>query len=83
MNCTGLSGDLEANPLLRNLARQGLVRPDPLRLGLEVDDSFRAARRLYAVGPLARWARWETVAVPDLRNQTAELAETVLADLAI
>jgi hypothetical protein len=34
------------------------------------------------VGPLVRAARWETVAVPDLRSHTAELAETVLGDLA-
>jgi uncharacterized NAD(P)/FAD-binding protein YdhS len=83
VNCTGLSGDLTDAPLLRDLARSGRVRPDPLRLGLEVDDSFRAARGLYAVGPLARWARWETVAVPDLRSHTAEVAATVVADLGL
>jgi len=83
VNCTGLSGDLSGSPLLNDLVARGLARADPLKLGLEVDDAFRASPRLYAVGPLARWARWETVAVPDLRTQTAETAATVLADLGL
>jgi uncharacterized NAD(P)/FAD-binding protein YdhS len=88
VNCTGLSADILGTPLLRSLAVQGRVRPDPLKLGIDVDDAFRVrdargapAAGLYAVGPLTRGARWESVAVPDLRNQTAEVAATILADL--
>jgi len=87
VNCTGLSGDIAGSPILRSLAAQGRLRPDPLGLGADVDDGLRVldasgapAPGLYAVGPLTRASRWETVAVPDLRRQTAELAETVLAD---
>jgi uncharacterized NAD(P)/FAD-binding protein YdhS len=88
INCTGLSGDLFHHPLFRDLEAKGLARADDLGLGIDVDPSFRAigrdgrvTPRLYAVGPLTRGARWETVAVPDLRNQTHEVAAQVLEDL--
>ena len=32
------------------------------------------SRRLFAVGPLTRAAFWEIIAIPDIRNQCAELA---------
>lgn len=88
VDCTGLSGDLDDSILLRNLRGRGLVRPDQLRLGLDVDDAFRplSARGqptpgLFAIGPLTRAARWETVAVPDLRSQTAEVASGAITHL--
>jgi uncharacterized NAD(P)/FAD-binding protein YdhS len=88
VNCTGLSGDLRASQLLASLERQGLTRGDALGLGVDVDDASRlrkadgrTAAGLYAVGPLTRGAFWETVAVPDLRNRTAELAVRVVAEL--
>lgn len=88
VDCTGLSSDLAASPVLAGLVSRGLARPDPLRLGLDLDAEFRVVGDggavtpgLYAVGPLARAARWETVAVPDLRLQTRELADTIHAEL--
>ena len=74
--------------LIADLRRQGLLRPDALKLGLDTDEGFRVLGRdgaptegLYAVGPLTRGAVWEAVAVPDLRVHTATLARTMLADL--
>jgi uncharacterized NAD(P)/FAD-binding protein YdhS len=65
-----------------------LLRPDALRLGLDVDGSFRVlgddgapTQGLYAVGPLTRAAVWEATAVPDLRVHTGAIARTVLLDL--
>jgi uncharacterized NAD(P)/FAD-binding protein YdhS len=88
VNCTGLSGALAGVPLLQRLVAQGWARSDPLGLGLDVDDAFRVigaggapTPRLYAVGPPTRAARWESVAVPDLRSQTEALAVTLLSDL--
>jgi uncharacterized NAD(P)/FAD-binding protein YdhS len=86
VNCSGLSGRLDgADGLLRTLLLRGLIRPDPLGLGADVDDAFHLIGRrglrtpyLWAVGPLARAARWETLAVPDLRAQTAETASAVI-----
>ena len=90
VNCTGLTGDLAHSRLLADLADRGLARPDPLGLGLDLDDRFRllaadgeVVRGLYAVGPLTRATRWETLAVPDLRGQTAEVTATLAVDLGL
>lgn len=91
VNCAGLTGDLDAAGagVLADLARSGLLARDPLGLGVLTDSDLRAIGAdgravpgLYVAGPLTRWANWESIAIPDLRGQTAELAKVVLADLA-
>ncbi|WP_112382501.1 FAD/NAD(P)-binding protein [Sphingomonas carotinifaciens] len=83
VNCTGPQGDLlrSDEPLIRHLLVEGAIRPDPLRLGLEVDRQSRAIDaggeaqdRLYCIGPMTRGGLWEAVAVPDLRQQVWDLA---------
>jgi uncharacterized NAD(P)/FAD-binding protein YdhS len=83
INCSGPAADYEriADPMVRSLLRQGLVRPDPLRLGLDTtaNCALRAAdgavsRQLFAVGPLTRSTFWEMTAVPDIRRQCEFLA---------
>ena len=90
VNCAGLLGDLEraAEPLLQKLLTRGLIRPDPCRLGAEVDAgsrligaSGRAEPGLYAVGPLTRGAFWEITSVPDIRSQAAGAAQAILSGL--
>ena len=90
VNCAALQGDPDRalDGLIADLRRQDLLRPDDLRLGLDVDEGFRVLGQggaptegLYAVGPLTRGAVWEAVAVPDLRIHTATVARTVLGDL--
>lgn len=90
INCTGPTGDILAStdPLIQDLVKRGLARPDPLRLGFDVDDSGRvrdvsgqASPTLLAVGPATRGASWEITAVPDIRGQTVAVADTVLAAL--
>lgn len=73
------------DPLLRSLLAGGAVRPDRLRLGLDVDAGGRLighdgqpSPRLYALGPPTRGAFWEITAVPDIRRQCAEVAEAML-----
>jgi uncharacterized NAD(P)/FAD-binding protein YdhS len=58
------------------------VRPDALRLGLDVTGNCALlnregaiSRRLFAVGPVTKGAFWEMTAVPDIRRQTEKLAE--------
>ena len=91
INCTGPSADVERStePLVANLAGQGLIRADPLRLGLDVDADHRVLRAdgqtqqtLFAVGPITRGALWEINAVPDIRVQAAQAAAGVLTALA-
>ncbi|NGM48773.1 pyridine nucleotide-disulfide oxidoreductase [Caulobacter sp. 602-2] len=88
VNATGPTGDVtrSTDPLLLDLIRRGLARPDPLRLGLDVDADNRlldvsgsASRTLLAVGPVTRGARWEINAVPDIRGQAAQVAAAALA----
>jgi len=82
INCTGPQGDLYAarEPLLQNLLARGLIRPDALHIGIDVDSEARvigasgeADDRLYAIGPMTRGAFWEIVAVPDIRKQVWSL----------
>jgi uncharacterized NAD(P)/FAD-binding protein YdhS len=88
VNCTGPSGDLSRTrePLLRLLAAAGAVRPDALRLGIDVSDKGQAIDaagrpdpRLFVVGPMSRGAFWEIVAVPDIRVQVRDVAAHVAA----
>ncbi|BEU99924.1 FAD/NAD(P)-binding protein [Novosphingobium olei] len=81
--CTGPEGDIaqSSEGLLRRLVERGMARSDPHRLGLDVDPVFRirdaagvAHKTIFAVGPVSRGADWETVAVPDIRNQVHDLA---------
>ncbi len=73
------------DPLLRGLFDRGLARPGPFGIGLDVgaDLAVRGdgSARLWTLGPLARGALWESVAVPDIRNQAAALARIVAAAL--
>ena len=88
--CTGVYTDPLAttNPLLQQLIAQGLARPDPLGIGIDVsadcaviDKNGIASSVLYGVGPLTRAAFWEIMAVPDIRVQCAELARHLLTRL--
>lgn len=83
INCTGPLGDLSRTqePLLQKLAARGHIRPDAAHLGIDVDNqgqtidaSGRPNANLYALGPMTRGAFWEIVAVPDIRNQTWNVA---------
>jgi len=78
INCTGPLGDLAraGDALLRRLATRGVIRPDPLAIGIDVDWLSRAVardgrsnERLFVLGPMTRGAHWEIVAVPDIRKQ--------------
>lgn len=91
VNCTGPRGDPETatGGLLADLRRRRMIRRDPLGLGLDVTDDLRVVGAdgrptpgLYAVGPMARAAVWEALAVPDLRNHTAQVARVALSNLA-
>jgi len=84
VNCSGPGADYDRvqEPLILSLLADGIVRPDALRLGLDVtgncallDRSGAISRRLFAVGPVTKGAFWEMTAVPDIRRQTEKLAE--------
>lgn len=83
VNCSGPMGNLDrtTDPLLLNLRKAGLIRPDRHRLGIDVNASAEtigtngiANPRLLALGPMTRGAFWEIVAVPDIRTHTWSVA---------
>jgi uncharacterized NAD(P)/FAD-binding protein YdhS len=87
VDCSGIVRDPSAttNPALRSLFAQGLARIDPLHVGVDVgsdgaiiDRDGAPSRRLFAVGPLTRSAYWEIIAIPDIRDQCAELASRLI-----
>lgn len=84
VNCTGPDMDLTRvrSPLVRHLYQHGAIRPDPLGIGVVADDEGclidqhgRAQEGLYLIGPLRRGHNWENLAVPELREGAARLAE--------
>jgi uncharacterized NAD(P)/FAD-binding protein YdhS len=83
VNATGPETDVNRaqSPLLRQLLRDGLARPDDLRLGLDatpagalLDSDGRPSSALFTLGPLRRGQLWETTAVPEIRTQAQALA---------
>jgi uncharacterized NAD(P)/FAD-binding protein YdhS len=83
LECTGLPDDprYSANPAIASLYAGGLIRSGPLGIGLDLDDHCAVidaegtvAARLFAIGPLTRGVFWESIALPDIRNQCASLA---------
>lgn len=70
--------------LIGRLLERGLVRLDPLEIGLDVTGQLETIGRpgvptpgLWAVGPLVRGTFWECIAVPDIRRQAADCAARV------
>ena len=87
LNCSGSESDYRQleSPLVRDLLDQGLIRPDPLRLGLDVaadgaliHQDGTPSSRLFTLGPPEKGMLWETTAVPEVRVQAAALAEGLL-----
>jgi uncharacterized NAD(P)/FAD-binding protein YdhS len=75
-NCTGPLHSIARtkDKLLRSLLDAGEAKPDHLGIGLEVDGTCRAGEHLWAMGPLTKGRYWEIIAVPDIREQAAQVA---------
>ena len=89
LNCAGLDrgAPVRSQPLLRDLAEAGLLREDPAGLGVDIDADGRVLDRngradhaLFALGPLGTGRLWEIVAVPEIREQCADVAARIAAD---
>ena len=86
VNCTGPQGDVlrSDDPYIVQLLRDGLIRPDTLRLGIDTDGygyvvmkDGSSSKHIMAVGPMTRSSLWEVVAVPDIRLQVSNLARRI------
>jgi uncharacterized NAD(P)/FAD-binding protein YdhS len=84
INCTAPETDYRKlkDPLVVDLLSSKQARPDSLSLGLDVsqDGALIASdgepsNVLFAVGPARKGQLWETTAVPEIRQQVAQLAD--------
>ncbi len=77
IDCTGTTLNFEksGDELLRGLvASGGVCRPHHTGLGFAADAQLRVADGLYAIGSSLMGQRWESIAVPELREQAALIA---------
>jgi uncharacterized NAD(P)/FAD-binding protein YdhS len=88
VNCTGPGRDYrrEGNPILQSLFRWGVASPGPLGAGLStnehgalIDAEGRPSTRLFTIGPPRTGDLFETIAVPEIREQAEALAAYVTA----
>ncbi|MBG9375991.1 FAD/NAD(P)-binding protein [Panacibacter sp. DH6] len=85
INCTGPEANIcrSANELLRNLSAKGIIKPDPLQLGIAADPQTGAVINLhgetnpgiFTIGGNLKGVLWESTAIPDLRVQARRLAQ--------
>jgi uncharacterized NAD(P)/FAD-binding protein YdhS len=87
MNCTGpsASNSAESNPVIGSLLVHDWASADPLSLGLEsnsegnvLDVRGDTTPNLFVVGTLRKPNLWESTAVPELRVQAGNVAESIL-----
>ena len=86
VNCIG-PGDSPfgaGDPLYDRLRERGLARPHPLGLGLDTGRGRRRHGRRRAAQPwlstlgwMRRGELWESVAIPELRDQASEIAARI------
>lgn len=74
-NCTGLDySSIKNNTFLRQLCDSGLAAFDELNLGLR----WTSKGPVYVLGALLFGERFESIAVPELRQQAAQIAHCLL-----
>lgn len=84
LNCTGPEYDIAASDhrLLKNLRDRKLVTVGPLRMGIESDVQGSAVGQapglIFPIGALLVGELLECTAVPELREQTRQVADCVL-----
>jgi uncharacterized NAD(P)/FAD-binding protein YdhS len=83
IDCTG-PGRAADDPLVRTLIAEGLARPGPHGLGLDVTAEGELIGRegrpnpaLWTIGPARRGVFWETTAAPEIREQAKVLADRI------
>ncbi len=82
-DCRGPGRALPSRPPLRSLLESGLALPHPSSVGVATDGAYQlsGAPAIFAMGNLLVGERLESTAVPELRQQAAELAELLLKSL--
>ncbi|MFG2839385.1 FAD/NAD(P)-binding protein [Streptomyces zaomyceticus] len=89
VDCTGpgLAADAGGDPLWSGLLTDGLAAAGPLGIGVStvrgrlLDGQGGRERPLFTLGAPRRGELWETTAIPEIRVQALEIAQSVLAGL--
>lgn len=88
INCTGPNADIRTvrHPFIENAVVRGVLRPDPLHLGIDANEQYRILDgrgvpqpHLYGIGPVLRGLWYETTAIPEITSQAAAIASALLA----
>jgi uncharacterized NAD(P)/FAD-binding protein YdhS len=83
VNCIGSESNMEqvGSELVKNLRKSGILRNDPLSLGLDatsdgrvIDTNGNASDRILTLGTPLKGLLWETTAIPEIRVQARLLA---------
>lgn len=88
VSCAGAQDDVTKvdDPLVDSLLRSDLARGHPLGLGFDTTDhgamrtDTGVSERVFAIGVLRRGELYETTAIPEIREQAADLAHLLVAD---
>ena len=92
VNATGPTVRYADDPtvLISRLLDAGVVRPGPLRLGLDakpggalLDRKGEPHTDLFTLGPPLRGMLWESTAVPEIRLQAADLARALTGTMGL
>lgn len=84
INCTGPESHYLklADPLVQNLFAAGYITPDPLAMGFlatakgeTIGANGMTSQILYTLGASQKGQLWETTAIPELRQQAANVAQ--------
>jgi uncharacterized NAD(P)/FAD-binding protein YdhS len=88
INCIGPDGGIATSqdPFIKELRGSHQIQADELGLGLTVDDQYHvlnvegeAQTNLFAIGPLLKGTLWESIAVPELRQQANYVAQIIVS----
>ena len=86
MVAVGPDPDATASPLLGAAIRDGWLRPGPMGIAIDVDPATGRVLDAdgdptlpaYAMGALRKGVLWETIAIPEIRDQAADVARRLL-----
>jgi uncharacterized NAD(P)/FAD-binding protein YdhS len=84
-NCTGFRAFSESDygGLLAQMVREGLLELDYTKSGVEPNPPLSLSLQpgLYVMGAILRAIRWESIAVPELREQGQEIAHSIISTI--
>ena len=87
----GPDPDASASPLLGAAIADGYLRPGPMGIAIDVDPatgrvldrSGEPVLPVYAMGALRKGVLWETLAIPEIRDQAADVARQLVGEAAV